>query len=137
MVPANVVSGFSRTDAVASGFSRPSGPPEGGHYVVGLFDGAAPELAAISQRHRHKNAAELSALQRIDDDRHLVAGLDDVRAPAVPRHRLRTAQLNAPAIDAAALVLHVELNRGMRIGPRELDDRADERLRDRPIEHDR
>ena len=64
-----------------------------------LFDRAAAQLAAVGQRHRHENAAELAALQGIDDDCDRVSRLDDVRAPAVSR---QTASSTTPFLGEQA-----------------------------------
>src|SRR5579871_2566393 len=96
-----------------------------------MYAPAGDRTLILYSRRKHAavrpgNLAEIqvqaAALHAMADQRDLVANLDGVPRPALPRKRVRAVRLGNPLLHLALIVLHVEVDERVRIGPVELRD---------------
>jgi hypothetical protein len=97
----------------------PAAPQLSGYFEPSVFVVIPPERTAVGERDRHEDPAKLAALERIARTTVTLsqAFTDDDRQP-VRTHRVRAAHLDAPPIVPGLSFGDIELNRGMRICPR-------------------
>ncbi len=90
---------------------------------------------AVGKGDRHEQPALLAIAQRVQGDRHLVAGLQHARLPALALQVVRAVHLDGPLLDLAARIGHVELDERVRVGPLELTHGAVQHDLLVPVEH--
>src|SRR5258708_30494070 len=96
---------------------------------------AVGQDAAVRRRDLRQQRARLTALERVDDRRHLVAELQILELPPRLLKDARAAELEGPVFDGVAVTGHVELDVRVRIGPLEGGDGADVRHLLRRVDH--
>ena len=95
----------------------------------------APEELAVGQRDADVPASGPAVAQRVHDHGHLVPGLDGGALPALVHQVVGPVHLDRPGLDAAAGIGHIDLERGVRVGPVELGHDAGDLHHARAIEH--
>src|SRR5262245_10566884 len=78
---------------------------------------AGEHAPAVGQFHQARVARLGSILRQHTVDGDLIAGLQRLLAPAVPRQRVRRAALTLPRLDLALVGLHLEVHPDVRVHP--------------------
>src|SRR5690242_6488196 len=82
------------------------------------------QLLAAREYNVQQPSGGLAALDRLHADRHFIARLECLLAPAPVDHVRRITCLSYPVLHVAAVVFHVKAQETMRIGPKPARDRA-------------
>src|SRR5436190_21892499 len=106
--------------------NRTSGPSL--NFELRLIDALAGSGTQLDTRRRHNDAASVHlqcavlCLAAVDFD--FIADLQRLAGPALPLKKVRRSHLEAPVLDHALFVLHIDVDPDVGIGPVDLRNKA-------------
>ena len=111
------------------GFVAVAPVPTGIGAVTALIPRVAPKLGivqyrAVGERDLIQTPRGQARFSGVDIDGYYITGREGSLAPAYELQRLRTGCFGGPMYDLALVILHIEFNQAVRIGPREFRNRG-------------